>query len=155
MVISSRIREMPSPDLMNASVKCEYALRAVLDLALAGSGTTGPIRISDIASRQRIPQKFLETILSDLRKRGLLESRRGAEGGYLLARPAETITVGEVVRAVEGGRSTHGSEEPGPIEFLWDEVNAAIGAVVDRMSIAELARQWRERKTQFAPNWEI
>jgi len=90
---------------MNASVKCEYALRAVLDLALAGSSTAGPIRIADIASRQQIPQKFLETILSDLRKRGLLESRRGAEGGYMLARPAETITVGEVVRAVEGGRS--------------------------------------------------
>ncbi len=145
---------MPSPSLMNASVKCEYALRAVLDLALTGS-RAGPIRISDIASRQRIPQKFLETILSDLRKRGLLESRRGAEGGYMLARPAETITVGEVVRAVEGGRSTHASEEPGPIEFLWAEVNAAIGAVVDHKSIAELARQWRERQTQFAPNWEI
>jgi len=155
MVISSRIRDMPSPSLMNASVKCEYALRAVLDLALAGSSTAGPIRIADIASRQQIPQKFLETILSDLRKRGLLESRRGAEGGYMLARPAETITVGEVVRAVEGGRSKDSAEESGPIEFLWAEVNAAIGAVVDRKSIAELARQWRERKTQFAPNWEI
>ena len=74
MVISSRIRDMPSPSLMNASVKCEYALRAVLDLALAGSSTAGPIRIADIASRQQIPQKFLETILSDLRKRGLRES---------------------------------------------------------------------------------
>ncbi len=154
MVISSRIRDMPSPSLMNASVKCEYALRAVLDLAVAGS-LTEPIRISDIASRQRIPQKFLETILSDLRKRGLLESRRGAEGGYMLARPAESITVGQVVRAVEGGRSAHAAEEPGPIEFLWDEVSAAIGAVVDHMTIAELARRWRERKTQFAPNWEI
>jgi len=145
---------MPSPSLMNASVKCEYALRAVLDLALASS-MTEPIRIADIASRQRIPQKFLETILSDLRKRGLLESRRGAEGGYMLARSAETITVGEIVRAVEGGRSTHTPEEPGPIEFLWDELNTAIGAVVDRKSIAELARQYRERQSQNAPNWEI
>ena len=73
----------------------------------------------------------------------------------MLARPAETITVGEVVRAVEGGRSKDSAEESGPIEFLWAEVNDAIGAVVDRKSIAELARQWRERKTQFAPNWEI
>ena len=145
---------MPSPSLMNASVKCEYALRAVLDLALASS-MTEPIRIADIASRQRIPQKFLETILSDLRKRGLLESRRGAEGGYMLARPAETITVGEIVRAVEGGRSTHTPEEPGPIEFLWEELSTAIGAVVDRKSIAELARQYRERQSQHAPNWEI
>ena len=145
---------MPSPSLMNASVKCEYALRAVLDLALANS-LTEPIRIADIASRQRIPQKFLETILSDLRKRGLLESRRGAEGGYMLARSPETMTVGEIVRAVEGGRSTHAPEEPGPIEFLWDELNTAIGAVVDRKTIAELARQYRERQSQNAPNWEI
>jgi Rrf2 family protein len=139
---------------MNASVKCEYALRAVLDLAVAGT-INEPVRISDIAARQRIPQKFLETILSDLRKRGLLESRRGAEGGYMLARPAETITVGQVVRAVEGGRATHAAEEPGPIEFLWEEVNAAISAVVDHRTIAELARQWRDRQTQFAANWEI
>ena len=145
---------MPSPSLMNASVKCEYALRAVLDLALAASGSD-PVRIADIASRQRIPQKFLETILSDLRRRGLLESRRGAEGGYLLARPAETITVGQVVRAVEGGRVAQAAEEPGPVDFLWEEVDAAIAAVVDRKTIAELAREYRERQTQFAPNWEI
>jgi len=144
---------MLGPGLINVSVKCEYALRAVLDLALAAS--TEPIRIADIASRRKIPQKFLETILSDLRKQGFLESRRGAEGGYLLARPAESITVGEVVRAVEGGRGANGGEEPGPIEFLWNEVDAAIAAVIDHKTIAELAREWRERQARFVPNWEI
>ena len=144
---------MLGPGLINVSVKCEYALRAVLDLALASSAD--PIRIADIASRRRIPQKFLETILSDLRKQGFLESRRGAEGGYLLARPADSITVGEVVRAVEGGRGTNAAEEPGPIEFLWNEVDAAIAAVIDRKTIAELAREWRERQAHFVPNWEI
>jgi Rrf2 family protein len=144
---------MLGPGLINVSVKCEYALRAVLDLALASSAD--PIRIADIASRRHIPQKFLETILSDLRKQGFLESRRGAEGGYLLARPAASITVGEVVRAVEGGRASNAAEEPGPIEFLWNDVDAAIAAVIDRKTIAELAREWRERQARFVPNWEI
>ncbi len=144
---------MLGPGLINVSVKCEYALRAVLDLALTSSAD--PIRIADIATRRRIPQKFLETILSDLRKQGFLESRRGAEGGYLLARPADSMTVGEVVRAVEGGRGTNTAEEPGPIEFLWSEVDAAIAAVIDRKTIAELAREWRERQAHFVPNWEI
>ncbi len=72
--------------LMNVSVKCEYALRAVFDLALAPPGQ--PIRIADIAMRQKIPQKFLETILADLKKMGFLESRRGAEGAICwLVRP--------------------------------------------------------------------
>jgi len=144
---------MLGPGLINVSVKCEYALRAVLDLALASSAE--PIRIADIASRRRIPQKFLETILSDLRKQGFLESRRGAEGGYLLARSADSMTVGEVVRAVEGGRSSTTAEEHGPIEFLWNEVDAAIAAVIDHKTIAELAREWRERQARFVPNWEI
>jgi Rrf2 family protein len=144
---------MLGPGLINVSVKCEYALRAVLDLALASS--VDPIRIADIASRRRIPQKFLETILSDLRKQGFLESRRGAEGGYLLARAASSITVGEVVRAVEGGRGSSAAEEHGPIEFLWNEVDAAIASVIDRKTIAELAREWREQQAQFEPNWEI
>ena len=144
---------MLGPGLINVSVKCEYALRAVLDLALASSAD--PIRIADIASRRRIPQKFLETILSDLRKQGFLESRRGAEGGYLLARSADSITVGEVVRAVEGGRASNAAEDYGPIDFLWNEVDAAIASVIDRKTIAELAREWRERQAHFVPNWEI
>lgn len=144
---------MLGPALLNVSVKCEYALRAVLDLALIASPE--PVRIADIATRRRIPQKFLETILSDLRKQGFLESRRGAEGGYLLARAPETITVGEVLRAVEGGRATAGSEPAGPLDFFWIEVDTAIAAVIDRRTIADLAREWRERQTQFVPNWEI
>jgi Rrf2 family protein len=140
--------------LMNVSVKCEYALRAVFDLALAPPGQ--PIRIADIAMRQKIPQKFLETILADLKKMGFLESRRGAEGGYMLARPAETLTVGEVLRGVEGGRTGRATlEQQGPLESFWDEVDQAIAGVIDRATFAELAREWRERQASFEPNWEI
>ena len=143
---------MAGPQLINVSVKCEYALRAILDLAIVAS--SDPVRIADIAARRQIPQKFLETILSDLRKQGFLDSRRGAEGGYLLARPAETITLGEVVRAVEGSRGA-APAEPGPLDFLWVQVDTAIAGVLDRRNFADLAREWRERQSQHVPNWEI
>lgn len=140
--------------LMNVSVKCEYALRAVFDLAMARPGQ--PVRIADIASRQKIPQKFLETILADLKKLGFLESRRGAEGGYMLARQPETLTVGEVLRGVEGGRTGRATlEQPGPLEEFWDRVDGSIAQVIDRTTFAELVREWRERQARFEPNWEI
>src|SRR5271169_6479733 len=89
---------------MNISVKGEYALLAIFDLALQRPGE--PIKIAGIARRQKIPQKFLELILSGLKQGGFVESRRGAEGGYLLARGPETITVGQVMRYVEGAKNT-------------------------------------------------
>src|SRR5215471_20109825 len=85
---------------MNISVKGEYALQAIFDLASQPQGE--PVRIADIAGRQQIPQKFLELILAGLKQAGFVESRRGAEGGYLLARSADSPTVGEVLRFVEG-----------------------------------------------------
>jgi Rrf2 family protein len=139
---------------MNISVRCEYALRAILDLTLAGPGS--PVRIADIARRQEIPQKFLETILADLKKQGFLESRRGAEGGYLLAKKPESITAGAVIRGLQGSRSGKASvEAAGPVDFLWAEVDQAIAQVIDNRNFAELARTWRERQSRFEPNWEI
>src|SRR5579884_4535714 len=96
---------------MNISVKSEYALKAIFDLAsqyLANSRSANmqPVKIADIAKRQKIPQKFLELILAGLKQSGFVDSRRGAEGGYLLARSPDAITVGEVLRAVENVQST-------------------------------------------------
>ncbi len=145
---------MQTATLMNVSVKCEYALRAILELALR-SGEE-PTRIADVAASQQIPQKFLETILAELKKSGFLESKRGAEGGYMLARPAEMITVGQVLRSVEGGRTGRATlDNPGPLETFWGRVDNAVAAVIDRTTFAELAREWRERQTRFVPNWEI
>ena len=82
---------------MNISVKSEYALKAVFDLAVQfqmlppGVHLMPPIKIADIAHRQKIPQKFLELILAGLKQNGFVDSRRGAEGGYLLARSADTL----------------------------------------------------------------
>mgnify|MGYP001581599512 CR=1 FL=1 len=88
---------------MNLSLKSEYALRAVFELACQVN--RDPVRIAGIADRQKIPQKFLELILAGLKQGGFVESRRGAEGGYMLARAAERITVGEVLRQIEGQRA--------------------------------------------------
>jgi Rrf2 family protein len=145
---------MPEAPLMNVSVKCEYALRAVLDLTVTHS--SNPVRIMDIARRQNIPQKFLETILAELKKFGLLESKRGAEGGYLLAKPAEMITVGDVLRSIEGGRTGRASmEDQSPLSFFWRRVDASLADLVDKTTFADLARQWREDQMHSAPNWEI
>src|SRR5271166_5169943 len=108
---------------MNTSVKGEYALHAIFDLASQRPGE--PVRIAEIARRQKIPQKFLELILAGLKQSGFVESRRGAEGGYLLARPAESITVGEVLRSVEGthagkGRSRRKTQTP--FTDMWQQV---------------------------------
>src|SRR6266550_9618958 len=89
---------------MNVSVKGEYALQAIFDLAVQDS--PDPVKIADIAKRQSIPQKFLELILASLKQGGFVNSRRGAEGGYRLAKPANEITVGEVLRFVEDNKQT-------------------------------------------------
>src|SRR5882724_11457362 len=116
---------------MHTSVKGEYALQAIFDLASQRSSE--PIRIADIALRQKIPQKFLELILASLKQAGFVESRRGAEGGYLLARPAESITVGEVVRFVEGpqqGKGHSRGKGETPFTDMWQQVDRAVSEIV-------------------------
>jgi Rrf2 family protein len=82
------------------SQKCKYALRALLVLARAPQGEM--VLVGDIAEEQRVPRKFLELILLELKRHGLLYSQRGRGGGYGLAKPAEAITFGQVVRIVDG-----------------------------------------------------
>lgn len=141
---------------MHVSVKGEYALDALFDLALESQGR--PVKIADIAARRKIPQKFLELILSGLKQGGFVESRRGAEGGYLLARAPETITVGEVLRHVEGGKNTRTKvkrTEPGPFSEVWERVDAAVSEVLDRTTLADLAREWRDKQERYVPHWDI
>ncbi|MGD0500539.1 MAG: Rrf2 family transcriptional regulator [Bryobacteraceae bacterium] len=140
---------------MPASAKSDYALLAIFDLASQRPGET--IRIADIARRQKIPQKFLELILAGLKQAGFVESRRGAEGGYLLARAPESITVGEVLRSVEGqpgkGRTRRKAEMP--LTDIWRKVDAAVSGVVDRTTFADLVRDWNEKQNRYVLNWEI
>src|ERR1700732_3992532 len=104
---------------MNISVKSEYALRAIFDLSM--SPDTDPVKIADIGKRQQTPQKFLELILASLRQGGFVESRRGADGGYRLSRPAAEITVGQVLAYVGNGKKS-GRTGPDAFSDLWRRV---------------------------------
>jgi Rrf2 family transcriptional regulator, cysteine metabolism repressor len=141
---------------LNISVKGEYALQAIFDLVTQRSGE--PVKIAEIARRQRIPQKFLELILAGLKQGGFVESRRGAEGGYLLARTPESITVGEVLRFVEGplqhkGRQRRKTE--GPFTAMWQDVDRAVADIVDHTTFGDLQRKWADKQNRFVLNWEI
>lgn len=144
---------------MEISVKSDYALRAVFDLACRDRSQ--PVKIADIAARQGIPQKFLELILSQLKQGGFLGSRRGAEGGYFLARPPEAITVGEILRHIDGPISPARAQlrenlpADSPFPELWSEVEEALSGVLDRTTFAELVARWREKRGRQAANWQI
>lgn len=138
---------------MNISVKSQYALQAIFDLTAHGRGE--PVKIADIAKRQAIPQKFLELILASLKQGGFVESRRGAEGGYRLARPADQISVGQVLHFVEDGKRSAWHNAPGAFADLWKRVDAAISELLDQTTFAELARRWEDEQHRYVPNWNI
>ena len=131
---------------MRVSAKADYAVRALIELAGAGEGPTKGERI---AQAQGIPPKFLENILLDLRRAGLVDSMRGAEGGYWLARPAAEITIADVIRAVDGplasvrGRRSEelafeGSAEP--LLRVWVAVRASLRQVLEAVTLADVVR---------------
>lgn len=130
---------------MRVSAKVDYALRAALELAAAGEGPTKGERI---ARAQDIPLKFLENILLELRHGGLVQSQRGAEGGYWLARPPEEIKLADVIRAVEGplanvrGSRPETVEYPGPaarLQDVWIAMRANLRAVLEELTLADVA----------------
>jgi Rrf2 family protein len=130
---------------MRVSAKVDYALRAVIELAATGDG---PVKGERIAQAQEIPLKFLENILGDLRHAGIVRSQRGVDGGYWLGRPAEEITVAEVVRAVEGPIANVRGVGPEQVEYagsaerlrdVWIAVRANLRAVLEQVTIADLA----------------
>ena len=131
---------------MRVSAKADYAIRAAVELAAAGPG---PVKGDRIATAQAIPPNFLENILADLRNAGLILSKRGAEGGYWLARPADEITLADVIRAVDGPLANvrglrseqvvyEGSAER--LRDVWVAVRASLRAVLERVTLADLAR---------------
>ena len=126
------------------SAKADYAVRAALELA----ARDGSLKGERIAEAQEIPRNFLENILIELRNADLVRTQRGPEGGYWLARPAEQITVADVVRAVEGPLASVRGERPGaltfegtarPLEGLWVAVRASLRSVLESVTLADLA----------------
>ncbi len=149
---------------MRISAKEDYAIRAVIELAASGGAT---VKREHIAERQGIPAPFLENILLDLKRGEIVEALRGAEGGFRLARPADEITVADVIRTVSGPLATVRGQRPTAVEYagsaqalqeLWIAVRANLRSVLERVTIADLARgelPARIRKIAAAPTaWQ-
>jgi len=132
---------------MRVSAKVDYALRALLELAAA---PPGPVKGERLATAQEIPPKFLENILTELRRAEIVASQRGAEGGYRLAKPAAEISVADVVRALEGPIASVRGMRPEEVEYagparslqpLWIELRASMRGVLEQTTLADLVER--------------
>ncbi|MEU9401756.1 Rrf2 family transcriptional regulator [Streptomyces sp. NPDC048242] len=131
---------------MRISARADYAVRALLELAVRQD--EGPVKAEEIAGVQDIPHKFLEGILGDLRRTGIVDSRRGGGGGYRLARDAAALTVADVVRAVDGPIVSVRGERPTELAYtgtarpllpLWIALRAGVRQVLEGVTLADLA----------------
>ncbi|MDA8291466.1 MAG: Rrf2 family transcriptional regulator [Actinomycetota bacterium] len=130
---------------MHVSAKVDYAIRALVALA-ASDGR--PVAGSSLASDQGLPAKFLEGILTELRRSGMVASQRGADGGYRLARPASSITLADVFRAIDGPLAEVRGARPettayaganARLQDVWIAVRASLRAVLERTTLADVA----------------
>jgi Rrf2 family protein len=129
---------------MRISAKVDYAVRAAVELAAAGDD---PIKGDVIAEAQGIPLKFLENILGELKHSGIVASRRGAHGGYWLAKDANEVSLADIVRAVEGPLATVRGQGPesleyqggaAPLQKVWIALRANLRAVMDTTTLADV-----------------
>ena len=142
---------------MKLSTKGRYGLRALIDLAKYSE--IEPVSISSIASRQGISERYLEQLMALLKKAGLVKSIRGASGGYTLARSTDDISVGDVLRALEGNlepvdcpafSGQEGCESAGGCvtKYVWKKINESINQTVDKMKISELVEESKQLKDE-------
>jgi Rrf2 family protein len=132
---------------MRVSAKADYAVRAMVELAASGSSREQPAKGEVVAAAQKIPMRFLENILGELRVHGLVQSRRGADGGYWLARSPDDITLAEIIRAVEGPLATVRGEAADELEYLggskplrevWLALRANIRQILESVTLADV-----------------
>lgn len=136
---------------MKLSKKGEYALRALIDLGIAGEVGRGLVQVSELAENEQIPMKFLEQIMQQLKEARLIESQRGKYGGYRLALPAKDIRIGQVVRLIDGPLAPIGcvsqtayercscpDEDHCGLRMLMLDVRNAIAGILDRYSLADV-----------------
>lgn len=129
---------------MEISAKSDYAVRALLVLA---EHAPALVKIDVVVGEQQLPRKFVEAILGDLRRAGIVRSMRGADGGYALARPATEISIGAVIRAVDGPLAEVRGLRPDEMNYsglsehlpgLWVAVRASLRKVLDETSLQQL-----------------
>ncbi|MBF6499054.1 RrF2 family transcriptional regulator [Nocardia cyriacigeorgica] len=132
---------------MHITAKVDHAVRTLLEIADA-AGTGAAVKAETIASAQRIAPKVLEGVLAELRRAGLVTSRRGPDGGYRLARPADAISIADVIRGIEGPLASVRGERPEdvrypgaaePLQRVWIALRVNIRAVLEDVSIADIA----------------
>jgi len=142
---------------MRFSAKSEYGVRALLEIAMHQA--PGPLKVKEISARQMIPERFLEQVMASLKKAELVESVRGAQGGYVLARPAGHITLADVIQAVEGPVTLMdciGKDDESRCEQVdlcvvrdaWRDVQSTIVEALDSVTIEEMCRRRREKEAQ-------
>ena len=135
---------------MKLSTKGRYGLRALIDLAVYSEESA--VSISSIAAREQISESYLEQLVAKLRKAGLVTSIRGAGGGYKLARPAQEISVGDILRALEGNLEAvkcagldaeKGCEEADfcVTKYVWQKINESITQAVDEIKLSQLVEE--------------
>ena len=144
------------------SQKCRYALRAIFELA--SRHTTDAVKISEIASAQAISHRFLENILVELKQAGFVTSKRGNDGGYILAIPAENLTVGEVIAFIQGSvkynlmpMSDYESLRKGDYAFshLWRRLNDSISGIYSSTTFSDLVKEESMTAKDYVPNYVI
>ena len=140
---------------MRISAKADYAVRAVVELAAAEGDK--PVKAERVANAQEIPLNFLENILGELRHAGIVRSHRGAEGGFRLAKPANEVTVADVIRAVEGPLASVRGGPPEDATYtgaattlprVWIAVRANLRRVVENVTIADIANSKLPRSVE-------
>lgn len=149
--------------MIRISRKCEYALKAVFELAVRSDG--GTVKMHRIAGAQNIPPRFLEVILNELRHGGFVQSRRGKVGGYMLALPADSLTVKQIVEYIDGPIAPPAEDrlKPGAAYFygdkafsmLWANVADTVAAICDDTTIAELIEREKQSRAEAVLDYAI
>lgn len=144
------------------SQKSRYALRALLELALLGSGE--PVGVKKLADAQDIPSRFLEVILSELRQGGFVLSVRGKHGGYLLSRRPDQIFIGQIIRfseSIQNEPPSHGNL-PQRIKagdfserWLFNQIDTAISQILDQSTLEDMIQKEQEYKAAYVENYVI
>ncbi|WP_169944119.1 Rrf2 family transcriptional regulator [Microbispora sp. H11081] len=131
---------------MRLSARVDYALRAAAELAAAGEG---PTTVGELAKEQEMPPKYLENILLQMRRAGLVRGQRGPEGGYVLARPASKISLADVIRAVDGPLANVRGERPEHVGYqgaaqalqqVWIALRASERAILEEVTLEQIAK---------------
>lgn len=134
---------------MRLNARVDYALRAVAELAAAGGTADAPVTAERLATAQGIPPKFLESILLQLRRAGVVNSQRGPEGGYWLAKPADEISLADVIRVIDGPLANVRGQRPEQVGYqgaaealqeVWIALRASEREILDLVTIADVAR---------------